>query len=65
MTLETRNEGNHLLIALNLDDAGSVQPAPGIHNVVAGSGTVRQPGTPKAQIELAPHGWAILAAASG
>ena len=60
MTLESRNGADCLLIALNMDDAGSVQPAPDARRVLAGDGVLRQPGTAGTQIELAPHGWAIL-----
>ena len=65
MTLEARNGADHLLIALNLDDAGSVQPAPGTRHVVAGSGTIRQPGTPKRKSSLPRMAGPFLAAASG
>jgi len=60
MTMEVREGTDCLLVALNLDNAASVLPAPNMRVVVAGGGALRRAGTAEAQISLAPHGWTVL-----
>jgi cyclomaltodextrinase len=62
MTYEARYEGQHLLVALNLEDAISVQPAPHAHRVIAGDATLSRGEGIDARVSLPPHGWAILTA---
>ncbi|WP_369138566.1 alpha-amylase family glycosyl hydrolase [Modestobacter versicolor] len=54
-------DGGRLVVALNLADDSAALPAAGAGEVLAGAGTVRQPGTDRAVVELAGHGWAVLA----
>ncbi len=49
-------DGERLLVALNLADATARVPAPGARSVLAGTATVRG-----RDVELPPHGWAVLA----
>jgi cyclomaltodextrinase len=60
LTYASGSGGERLLVALNLDDARSRQPAPGAREVLAGAGTVQRPGTAQSTVELPPHGWAVL-----
>jgi cyclomaltodextrinase len=53
--------GERLVVALNLADGGAAVPAAGAREVLAGEGSVRQPGTDRAAVLLPPHGWAVLA----
>jgi len=57
----TANDGNALLVALNLSDAPASLPAPGATAVLLGAATL---GTTdgRAVVTVAGHGWAILAA---
>jgi cyclomaltodextrinase / maltogenic alpha-amylase / neopullulanase len=61
MAFESRREDQCLLVALNLDDTTQILPAPGMHSVIAGDGTLTHAGSAGARISLSPHGWAILA----
>ena len=54
-------DGQRLVVALNLADAPASVPAARAGELLAGAGTVRRPGTDSALVELAAHGWAILA----
>jgi cyclomaltodextrinase len=56
----TSADGERLVVALNLAETPAVLPAPGAGAVLAGEGTVRQPRTDRAVVELGGHGWAIL-----
>ena len=60
LTYASAAGGDRLLVALNLDDGRSRQPAPGAREVLAGTGTVQRPGTAEATVELPAHGWAVL-----
>jgi cyclomaltodextrinase len=60
ITYETRSGEHRLLVALNLGDRPSSQPAPDASQVVAGDGVLSHSG-PAAQVELPAHGWAIMA----
>ena len=60
MTLETRGDEHRLLLALNLSDEATEQPAPGAHGLEAGQAELLS--APSGRIRLPPHGWAILAA---
>ncbi|MCJ2041703.1 alpha-amylase family glycosyl hydrolase [Methylobacterium sp. J-059] len=62
LTLEAHGDGQRLLLALNLSDEPSEQPAPGALGLEAGQGEVIGEGESQARIRLSPHGWAILAA---
>ncbi len=62
MTLDVQGDGRRLLLALNLSDAPSEQPAPGALGVEAGQAAVIDGGEAHARLRLPPHGWAILAA---
>ena len=53
--------GERLVVTLNLADGEATVPASGAREVLAGEGSVRQPGTDRAAVLLPPHGWAILA----
>jgi cyclomaltodextrinase len=61
LTYESAGDGRRLLIALNLADTPSEQPAPGARSVEAGEATVLFPGSDDARVALGPHGWAVLA----
>jgi len=52
--------GERLVVALNLADGEVTVPAAGAREVLAGEGSVRQPGTDRAAVLLPPHGWAVL-----
>jgi cyclomaltodextrinase len=56
----TSADGQRLVVALNLAESPAVLPAPGAGAVLAGEGTVRQPRTDRAVVELGGHGWVIL-----
>lgn len=60
MTYEARHDEQRLLVALNIADHPTGQPAPGARSVIAGQATLnhRQADT---GVELPAHGWAILA----
>lgn len=60
LTYEARNGEHQLLVALNLDDAPGVQPAPNMCQVIAGCGDLGQVGTGESWIRLPAHGWAVL-----
>ncbi len=62
MTFETRHDDRHLLVALSLDDAACVLPAPGAERILAGHATLSRAGAANAGAGLPPHGWAILSA---
>jgi cyclomaltodextrinase len=53
-------DGQRLVIALNLADTPASLPAAGAGALLAGAGTVREPGTDRAVVELGERGWAIL-----
>jgi cyclomaltodextrinase len=53
-------DGQRLVVALNLADSEAPVPAGGARELLAGAGAVRQPGTDRAAVSLAAHGWAIL-----
>jgi cyclomaltodextrinase len=53
-------DGQRLVVALNLADEPVAVPAAGAGELLAGTGSVRQPGTDGAVVELDAHGWAIL-----
>jgi cyclomaltodextrinase / maltogenic alpha-amylase / neopullulanase len=57
---EARHGDGRLLVALNLEDSATDQPAPRARRVVAGNAGLLQAGEAGAQVRLAPHGWAIL-----
>jgi cyclomaltodextrinase / maltogenic alpha-amylase / neopullulanase len=61
LTYEACHLGQRLVVALNLDDAGCVQPVPHMRHVTAGNGRLSRGGAFDACIELPSHGWAILA----
>ena len=48
-----------VVVALNLDDAPATLPVPGATGVLAGAGSLRDPG-PGAHVDLPPHGWCVL-----
>jgi cyclomaltodextrinase len=48
------------VVALNLAGTPAAVPAGGAGALLAGAGSVRQPGTDRAVVELGAHGWAIL-----
>jgi len=56
----TAADGQRLVVALNLADSPVAVPAAGAGSLLAGSATVRQPGTDRAVVELGAHGWAVL-----
>lgn len=60
LTLEARRDGHRLLLALNLSDDASEQPAPGARRTEAGEAELIGAGHAHARIRLGPHGWAIL-----
>ena len=59
LTYEARCGEQRLLVALNLGDGVVRQPAPEARQVIAGEAVVSGSG-PAAQVELPPHGWAVL-----
>lgn len=61
MTLELTAEGGRAVLALNLADHASDQPAPSVREVAAGAADLAEPGGPSARVRLPAHGWAILA----
>ena len=63
LTLEVRHEGHRLLLALNLAEAPSEQPAPGARSIAAGEGVLDRPGEDRGRIRLPPHGWAVVSGA--
>lgn len=60
LTLEASHDGRRLLLALNLSDDPSEQPAPGARVVEAGAASLSDAGEAGARVRLDPHGWAIL-----
>jgi cyclomaltodextrinase len=61
LTYESVSGEHRLLVALNLAETPSEQPAPGALTVEAGQATLLSPGNDDTRVALAPHGWAILA----
>ncbi|GAA2724362.1 alpha-amylase family protein [Cellulomonas aerilata] len=49
-----------LLVALSIEDEAVTLPVPGASGTLAGDGTLRATGD-RGQLELPPHGWAVLA----
>jgi cyclomaltodextrinase len=65
VTYEARRGTEHLVVALNLDDATGIQPAPRMRHLLAGDGTLSRAGAIDARITLPGHSWAILTGGQG
>jgi cyclomaltodextrinase / maltogenic alpha-amylase / neopullulanase len=57
---EVRHGDRRLVVALNLEDGATDQPAPLARRVLAGNAGLLRAGDAAAHVRLPPHGWAIL-----
>jgi cyclomaltodextrinase len=65
LTYESVCDERRLLVALNLAETSSEQPAPGARTVEAGQATLLSPGGDDTRVALPAHGWAVLGLGNG